>query len=485
MSPGWPGEAPAPGGAPDGLTQPQARVLAARAAHVLGLNADGDVVKPARGLYPHQWSWDTAFIAIGLSALDVGLACRNLDALFAGQWRNGMVPHIVFDPASTGYFPGPDRWATAELSADAPPAPLTSGICQPPVHAIAALRVVKAGLSRRPAQAFIQPSAPATTQPAAPASARAATPEAPVLEWAGQIFPKLVAWHRFLARERTDEGTGLVRIFHGWESGMDNSPRFDGPYRRVTPGAALPPYRRRDLEHVADASQRPSNEEYDRYLWLVEEAKAVGYDQAALSRSSSFMVGDVFFTALFAAANDDLAELAGMLGAAEGDELSAYGSRARAAVVARTGPEGLATDVDLRTGQALEAVTVAGFAPLIAGRLETALVDRLVEVLEGPCWAGHPTLRWAVPPSTTPCSAHFRPRSYWRGPVWPVTNWLLSWALERAGAGPAAARLRRAALQQVHEAGGLAEYYEPQTGEILGTANHSWTAAVIVDWLCG
>jgi hypothetical protein len=66
-----------------------------------------------------------------------------------------------------------------------------------------------------------------------------------------------------------------------------------------------------------------------------------------------------------------------------------------------------------------------------------------------------------------------------------VTNWLLSWALERAGAEKAAAELRRTALKQVVEAGGLAEYYEPYTGEVLGTANHSWTAAVVVDWLCG
>jgi hypothetical protein len=422
------------------LPEKLAATMAARAAHVLGLNTDGDVVKPARGLYPHQWSWDTAFIAIGLSALDVALACRNLDALFTGQWRNGMVPHIVFDPAAKGYFPGPDRWACAEVSADAPAAPLTSGICQPPVHAIAALRTV---------------------------------------------LPKLLSWHRFLVRERTEPITGLVRIFHGWESGMDNSPRFDGPYSRVYPGPSLPPYERRDLKYVADAAQRPTNQEYDRYLWLVEEAKQAGYDQRVLSTSSSFDVGDVFFTAIFAAANEDLAELAALVGAPEVAEARGYAQRARAAVAARTGPSGLASDIDLRTGEDLEAGTIAGFAPLIAGQLEPQELERLVSLLQGPCWAGHPELKWALPPSTSPCSAHFRPRSYWRGPVWPVTNWLLAWALERAGADQAAADLRRTALEQVVVEGGLAEYYEPITGEILGTVNHSWTAAVVVDWLCG
>jgi glucosylglycerate hydrolase len=438
-----------------------ATTMAARAAHVLGLNSDGDVVKPARGLYPHQWSWDTAFIAIGLSALDVDLAQRNLDALFTGQWRNGMVPHIVFDPDAKGYFPGPDRWASAEVSADAPATPLTSGICQPPVHAIAALHTVRAAARR--------------DDPTASAAIR----------WAETFLPKLLSWHRFLVRERTEPSTGLVRIFHGWESGMDNSPRFDGPYSRVWPGPSLPQYERRDLKYVADAGERPTNQEYDRYLWLVEEAKQAGYDQQVLSQSSSFNVGDVFFTALFAAANDDLAELAALVGAPEVAEARGYAERARAAVTARTGPSGLASDIDLRTGEDLEAGTIAGFAPLIAGRLEPHELDRLVRLLQGPCWAGHPGLKWALPPSTSPCSAHFRPRSYWRGPVWPVTNWLLAWALERAGAHQAAADLRRTSLDQLVAEGGLAEYYEPNTGEVLGAPNHSWTAAVVVDWLCG
>lgn len=435
-------------------------LLAARAAHILGHNADGDVVKPARALYPHQWSWDTAFIAIGLAAIDLELACRNLDALFRGQWRNGMVPHIVFDANAEGYFPGPDRWACAELTAEAPRSPLTSGICQPPVHAIAAWRIVQAGMRQGPA-----------------ASGAASA-------WAARSFPKLLAWHRFLQRERVDEATGLVQIFHGWESGMDNSPRFDRPYSHVRVGADLPPYQRRDLSHVADAAQRPTNEEYDRYLWLVEEAKHAHYDQGTLRKSCSFRVGDVFFTALFAAANDHLADLADHLGLSEGAELRGFAAAARAAVQQRAdATTGLATDIDLRSGEDLATGTVAGFAPLLAGDVPALLRERTLATLLGPCWAGNGTLRWPLPPSTSPCSESFRPRTYWRGPVWPVVNWLIVWALERAGETERAGSLRRAALDQL-ATGGFAEYYEPGTGEPLGSANHSWTAAVIVDWLC-
>jgi hypothetical protein len=55
---------------------------------------------------------------------------------------------------------------------------------------------------------------------------------------------------------------------------MDNSPRFDAPYERVVVGAGLPPYERADLVHVTAADERPSDRDYDRYLWLIEEMRA-------------------------------------------------------------------------------------------------------------------------------------------------------------------------------------------------------------------
>ncbi len=436
-------------------------VLAARAALVLGRNADGPVVKPARGLYPHQWSWDTGFIAVALARVDTEMARASLDALFTGQWRTGMVPHIVFDPASEGYFPDPARWACSAVTADAPAAPQTSGICQPPIHALAATAILENAPQEGPHRA---------------ATAR---------EWAAALYPKLLAWHRFLARERVDPASGLVRIFHGWESGMDNSPRWDAAYARVQVRASLPPYERRDLAYVHDASERPSRAEYDRYLTLVEEFKEAAYDQARLAQTCSFVVGDVFFTAIFALANEHLGELCQLLGGDEGDEIAAYADGARGAVRRRmVGGGGTALDLDLRTGADLAPATIAEFSPLVAGGLPLDEVRRLRDRLLGPDWAGHPELRWPVPPSTSPASDFYRPRTYWRGPVWPVMTWLLALALERAGEREAAEGLRRATVAQLGD-GRFGEYYEPMTGEFLGSGDHSWTAAVLVDLLCG
>jgi glucosylglycerate hydrolase len=420
--------------------------LAARAAYVLRDNSTGKITKAAPALYPHQWSWDAAFNAIGLAAVDPPRARVELDSLLRGQWRNGMIPHIVFDPGADGYFPGPERWECTRFSADAPPGMLTSGICQPPVHAIAVARILAAG-----------PSAQA---------------------WAARVYPKLLAWHRYLAGSRIDPASGLITVFHGWESGMDNSPRWDAPYAHVTPGPGLPAYTRRDKAHVADAAERPTDREYDRYLWLVEEAKQAGYDPARLRRTGSFQAGDVLFTAIFAAACDALAGLGGP----DTGELRGYAAAARAAVLAQRSADGLAADLDIRTGERLAPQTIAGFAPLIAGGLPDAERERLVATLLGPRWAGHPDLRWPLPPSTSPDSAAFHRRAYWRGPVWPVMTWLLAWALRRDGEAGAVGHLRAATLAQL-SGGEFAEYYDPLDGTPLGSHRQSWTAAVTLDWL--
>ena len=66
--------------------------------------------------------------------------------------------------------------------------------------------------------------------------------------------------------------------------------------------------------------------------------------------------------------------------------------------------------------------------------------------------------------------------------MWPVMAWLFWRSLKLAGEVERAQAMRRAALQELAE-GGFAEYFEPFTGEPLGSDNQSWTAAVALDWL--
>ena len=58
----------------------------------------GKTTLPNPHLYPHQWSWDSAFISIGYSNYNCSLGMNELESLFRGQWDNGMLPHIAFNP---------------------------------------------------------------------------------------------------------------------------------------------------------------------------------------------------------------------------------------------------------------------------------------------------------------------------------------------------------------------------------------------------
>ncbi|HYO41141.1 MAG TPA: hypothetical protein VER39_15955 [Nocardioidaceae bacterium] len=433
------------------------RVLAARASYVLRSNDVGAMTTAAPLLYPHMWSWDAAFISIGLATVSVPRAILEMDTLLAAQWGNGMIPHVVFSRAGGSYFPDADRWGCADLAADAPREPPTSGICQPPVHALALQRIVEA----------VDPS-----------SADEAT------AFLDRSWPRLLAWHRWVARARDPQGSGRVTIHHGWESGMDNSPRWDGPYSRVVVGTGMAPYVRVDTDFV-ESSERPSDAEYARYLWLVEEMRRVGYDPDELARTGSFAVEDVFFSALLSVASTVLAEIGETHGkpAAEVAELRSLAHRFRAGVDASVDPRtGLARDRDLRTGDWLSTDTIAGFAPLLCGSADPAAEQRLLELFSSEDWCGHPSFAAALPPSTSPSSAAFRPTAYWRGPQWPVLAWLFSWAFRRHGWSDPADRLRDEALRLL-AGGDFGEYYEPRTGEPLGSAHQSWTAAVALDWL--
>src|SRR5690606_14636537 len=184
-------------------------LLAARAAYILRDNDLGELTTAAPRLYPHLWSWDAAFIAIGLATVSVPRAIVELRTLLNAQWRTGMLPHIVFGPDEE-YFPGADVWDSA-CAAAAPVGVRTSGICQPPVHAIAVRRVLDAG--RR----------------------NGGTDRELAERFAEETFDRWLAWHRWLATARDPSGRGLLEIYHSWESGMDNSPRWDAAYEGVVP----------------------------------------------------------------------------------------------------------------------------------------------------------------------------------------------------------------------------------------------------------
>ena len=440
------------------VTADSAAVLRGHAAEVLQGNDAGGWTKASPHLYPHQWSWDSAFIAIGWAHLDPRRAMAELEHLFAAQWLTGMVPHIVFR-AGPGepYFPGPEWWDCA-ISESTPPLPIqTTGICQPPVHAIALQRIWQL-----------------TPQEQRPE----------IRERVQALYPRLVKWHRYLATQRDPEASGLVTVYHPWE-GTDNSPRWDRTLARIA--AAKPrPYTRVDTGRVADPSQRPTDWDYDRYIWLVGQLRKYRYDDSQIYRQYPFLIKDVFFSAVLVAANAALLDLADVAGASDADRrlLARWRDRGRDGLTRRFDAEsGLCFDYDVRGWEEIRLRTFAGFAPLFAQTADAGQRAAQLRLLDSADFCGNPRFRWRLLPSTSPAEPSFEPHNYWRGPVWPIIDWLLWRSLSQLGYSARADKLRRDSLGQIAAAGEFAEYFEPFTGKALGSPQQSWTAAVALDWL--
>jgi glycogen debranching enzyme len=431
-----------------GLAEPDAE-LAERALAVLDGNWLGHATKPSPRLYPHQWSWDSACVAMGYARVDQGRAERELLSLFAGQWRNGLLPHIVFTPGAR-YFPGPEFWETGR-SADAPRSPQTSGIVQPPVHATAVWQVYRSAPDRERATAFVR-----------------------------ELLPKLAAWHDYLHRERT-RGGGLAEIWHPWESGMDNSPVWDDALARieVDPGT-VPEYRRVDVE-LTDAAERPTDAEYDRYAYLVALLRRLDYRDDAIREAIPFAIRPVLFNSLLAQASRDLAEIARAAGA-DPRPFEERADLTAAAVDAELWDEDRAVylDYDVRAEARVASPSGAAFAPLHAGIPSAERADRLVALLPS-AGAELGDGGWVVT-SLPPGDPRFDPTLYWRGPVWPILNWVLYRGLSRYGYDELAERVRRGVVE-LSRRFGFWEHYNPTTGRGHGGEQFSWTAGLVLDLL--
>jgi glycogen debranching enzyme len=411
----------------------------------LAANDRGGYTVPNPKVYPFQWNWDSAFVAMGFATFDEDRAWRELETLFLGQWSDGMVPSIVFHKSDPGYYPGPAVWGTSHE-------PPTTGISQPPVAATAARVIFESAGDKRTA----------ATRLAA-------------------LFPRLIASHRWWHETRDPDGTGLITVVHPWETGRDNSPEWDEPLQRVSPRADVSKLRK-DKGHVG-AAERPSDDFYNRVMELVEEAKSLGWQGESVARDLSFRVGDIGVQSILMRADRDLLALARELNReADARLLEHWIERSMRAFRRLRHADGSFRSLDLVSGRLAGFVTSASFLPLYARACDTADARRLVAILDE-WWRETP---YGVP-STSPLSAAFDPTRYWRGPVWLVVNRMIADGFGAYGHDEIAGRIRHGSLRLV-ETAGLREYYDPRTGAGLGGHDFSWSAAIWLSWLgpgCG
>ncbi len=396
---------------------------------ILRGNDRGGYTVPTAGLYPYQWNWDSAFTAWGFATFDTDRAWTEVETLMSGQWPSGMLPHILFHRPDPGYFPGPDVWG-----ANKGPIP-SSGISQPPVAAT----LIRAIFERNPDEARMRP-----------------------------LYERLKAWHGWFMKWRSDDGA--IFITHPWEAGRDNAPDWDEAMAAIDP-VGVGEYTRRDTSHV-DASMRPTKEEYDRYIWLVQQGKSKSWDDAALAGQQALRVADPTMTFILLRANRDLAAIGEALGE-DTTELRGWTKQLQEGAARLRNPDlGVYDAINLGTGKHTGNVSNASFLCWYAGVDDGTMLAHLD--------AAFSACRYPVP-SHPAGTEKFDAKRYWRGPTWAFMNCMIGRGLYDMGHDDFAQQLRLTTRELISEHG-FAEYFDPMTGDPAGGGMFSWTAAVWLAW---
>ena len=378
-------------------TLPIAARLAAEARAVLEgawrADAGGGFCVPNPSTYPWQWLWDSCFHAVVWAHLGDARALTELASALSTQDAEGFVPHLRY---GSGPRPHASLWGRADAST----------ITQPPMYGHAVAELVRLGLT---------------------------VPD--------EVVERARRGLRFLLERRRRTPGGLIELTHPWESGCDDSPRWDD----AIPGGRTP----------------------ERWFTLkgalVARIERDAY--GAPLHNPDFAIGSVGFSALLAW---NARELAG----ATGDAVLGQDAQALAAAIDARWDPTLVTWVD-------DGPTAAG-----SGRIRT--LDSLLPILlhDRPEARRQLTAPEAFGAPCGPRGVHlaeptYEPTTYWRGPAWPQLTYLLWVAATRSG-DLNLARTLAGGLAAGVATSSFAEYWEPDTGAALGAVPQTWSTLVLV-----
>lgn len=419
---------------------------------------EGQYTIPAHGLYPHQWLWDSCFVAIGMANYDVKRAMQEIKSLFKGQWSNGMMPSMILNKDFT-HRPDREFWRSY-VSPYAPDHVATSGITQPPMLAEAIVRIGKK------------------------------LPKTERRSWYASVYPGLLKYHQWFYNERDPHHSGLVLQVHSWETGLDNTPPWiDELHQNRAPLwirllhashlDKLLTFFRRDVHFMASSvEQRMSTMDVFILYSIQRRLRRKQYDITRVLEHSLLTVEDLTFNCILIRNNKLLKEIARVCGRELPETLIEHMVQSESA---------LETLWDEQTKQyysrnyasqtLMKLPTIATLMPLYAGCVSKEKAAELVKLLKS-----KPYNTTFLVPTVPTSSDWFHPLMYWQGPTWMNTNWLLADGLERYGYKDEAKHIREQSVAMVTKSG-FYEYFSPFDAAPAGTDNFSWTAALIIDFL--
>lgn len=416
-----------------------------QARDILKKNDRGGYTIPTARLYPYQWNWDSAFVALGFLTFDRDRAWRELELLLEGQWENGMIPSILFRSNDPDYFPGPSVWQT-QTRMDPAPAIASTGISQPPILASIILSLVESGGGDDRKRAV-------------------------------KMLEQVLHYHQWYQSERTSKHVDVVGTVHPWETGRDNCPDWELGLQGMKIDPELDSYVRKDIQH-ANPDQRPSQEQYDKYVSIVKYGRELDWDQKALTDTGPFLMADPGIHFILLRANKDLLKLAQMLKQSSKvhqiEELIERGTKS--CDYFWNDSIGAFTARNMLTGEFSNGFSNASalcfYANAGTDEQRKGTIDNMNRI------SRH--VKYMMP-SWDPDAADFDPQRYWCGPIWPQMNYIISTGLDEQGYKSMASDIRRD-MALLIEKSGFYECFNPITGEGCIGTDFSWTAAIWLAW---
>ena len=221
------------------------------------------------------------------------------------------------------------------------------------------------------------------------------------------------------------------------------------------------PYTRVDTRHV-DPSMRPTKEDYDRYLAIIEFGAAHNWEQAAFASNGPMRVADPTLTFTLLRAHRDLAAIGKTLGQ-DVSEIEAWADALQSGAETLWNAElGHYDAKDLKAARYAGSLSNAAFLCWWAG-LDTPDMLQHLQRVQSSCDYGVP--------SCDPQHPSFDAKRYWRGPVWGMMNLMIGEGLAEFGHTDEAARVRADTARLIYDHG-FAEYYDPITGLPAAAALH-------------
>jgi hypothetical protein len=372
---------------------------------------------PATPRYRHQWYWDSCFHAIAWRHFDPARARAELHTLVRAGRLDGFIPHTAFWDRPAYWRRAPFYGTHSVFGASA------TSTMQTPLLALAWELVGDA------------------------------SPDAP--DFVADGLAQLRLHYDWLARERDVDGDGLLTTIYPDESGLDDSPKYDGVFGAMR---------------------------HDRigYWWLVERYRRMGYDAHAITARYQEHVEDVLVNVFYALSLRSLARMDPEAGA----KWTARANEVQSALLQRSYDErsGLFFDLAGRDERPVAVSTWSALAPLALPGLPEDVRRRIVE--EHLLHRGRYQAGWGIPSvalSETEFNPNFALWRCWRGPSWMNIAWLLVPPMRELGYVAEAQRVVRS-LEVAVDRHGYREYYNPLTGRGLGARGFGF-ATLLIDLL--